>query len=318
MAIELALAIAGALLFRRVRSTTLAAPAAWAAAAALALAAGDAWLAWRGRGVSSLAASLSRYLTAVGTFCPLMAVLGAKRPQDRGWQWVVASLWIVLLAPAGQALAAPSGLRLELFAAWKLMLAALVCMTLLNYLPTRFALAALLFAGGQAALLAPFLVNAADGQQWRLGGLVAIAASALAAAALYRQASHRAAPAASPPAFSLSDGPSPAARRRTAIANRRSPAPVTPAAAPSPLDSINQRWRSFRDAWGAFWGLRIMQRINQTAELSSWPVRLHWGNGFEPPSSSNDSRPAPEIDAAVVAHIEQTFDSLLRRFERPR
>ena len=82
-----------------------------------------------------------------------MAVLGAKRPQDRGWQWVVLSLWIVLVWPAAQAVLLPAGIRVELFVAWKLFLWGLIGIGLLNYLPTKNWLAAIFVAAGQAILL---------------------------------------------------------------------------------------------------------------------------------------------------------------------
>ena len=50
---------------------------------------------------------------AVGAMmlCPGMSLLGAKRPQHRVWQLIVASLWMVLLMPALSArLARPGSL----------------------------------------------------------------------------------------------------------------------------------------------------------------------------------------------------------------
>jgi len=275
LAAGLALAVAALALaaWRRVRGTTLAAPAVWAVVAALAVAAVEVLVARRSLAAGSLAESLARYSAAVGTFCPLVAVLGAKRPQDRGWQWVVLSLWAVLLAPAGQALAAPTGNRLELFAAWRLVLWGLVAMGLLNYLPTRFALAACLIAAGQLGLLAPQLVGATDDDatNWRLGGLVAILAAAALVAVQQRQSART-------------------AQRFDRVES---------------LGSQTDRWLKFRNAWGAFWALRVLERVNQTAEAVQWPVRLEW-TGFTPNG----------VDAATAAHIDQTLDSLLWRFER--
>lgn len=265
--LALAAAASALVLWRKARGTTLAAPAAWAVAAALAVAAVEAALARRPDSAATLGAALWRYSAAVGACCPLVAVLGAKRPQDQGWQWVVLSLWAVLLVPAGQALAAPTGNRLELFAAWRLVLWGLVAMGLLNYLPTRYALAACLAACGQVGLLAPQLVGASDDGEtnWRIGGLFAI----LAATALV------------------------AVQSRRSIQQQHEP------------ESFNNRWLNFRDAWGAFWALRVLQRVNQAAEAAQWQVRLEW-IGFAPAA----------VDPATAAHIDQTLDSLLWRFER--
>jgi hypothetical protein len=57
--------------------------------------------------------------------------------------------------------------------------------------------------------------------------------------------------------------------------------------------------------------LRILQRINETAELSGWPVRLSW-RGF----ARIDGDAAADVDPPTTLHIQQTMDSLLRRFER--
>jgi hypothetical protein len=35
-------------------------------------------------------------------------------------------------------------------------------------------------------------------------------------------------------------------------------------------------WFWFRDAWGVVWALRIQERFNRTAELKGWPLRLSW------------------------------------------
>jgi hypothetical protein len=278
IAAGLALGIAGvaALGFRGLRGTTLSAPALWAVAAALGVAVVEASLAWPGPALDPMSASLWRYAAAAGTFCPLMGVLGAKRPQDRGWQWVVLSLWIILLVPAMQAVAARSGHRLELYGAWQLLLAALIAMGLLNYLPTRFALAAVLFAIGQSLLLGRYLVSInANDQGWRIVGLALILAAAAAAIVIAR--------------WRIGAG--------------------ADGGESSSIARSNARWFVFRDGWGAFWGLRVMQRVNQTAELSGWPVRLEWWDGFAP---VNDETRDPQM----AAQIQQTLDSLLRRFER--
>jgi hypothetical protein len=279
IAAGIALAIAGdaAVGFCRLRGTTLSAPAAWAIAAALGVATVEVGLAWRGSAVDPMAASLWRYAAAAGTFCPLMGVLGAKRPQDRGWQWVVLSLWVILLVPVMQAVAARSGHRLELYGAWRLLLTALIAMGLLNYLPTRYALAAVLFAIGQALLLGPYLFTiTASGDAWRIAGLALLLIAATTALVI------------SMPRFAApSDG-----------------------GESSPIARFKSRWFAFRDGWGAFWGLRVMQRVNQSAELSGWPVRLEWRDGFAPIAEGET------IDAQSTAQIQQTLDSLLRRFER--
>jgi hypothetical protein len=270
LAAILALALVG--LWRRVRGTTLAAPAVWAVVAAAGLATVESLLAWRPAWEGSLGESLARYGAAAGTCCPLVAVLGAKRPQDRGWQWVVLSLWIVLLVPAGQAWLARAGSQLVLPTAWRGVLMALIALGPLNYLATRSGLSSLVVAWGQFTLLKPWLHASLASTPTTLPA-VGLFCAAIALAVAPRLWSGEAAPA-------------------------------------TPLDALSQRWRRFRNGWGAFWGLRILNRINEAAVAAEWPVRLGWG-GF----IATDADAAEPTDERAVAHIEQTLDSLLRRFE---
>src|SRR5688572_13251151 len=82
--------------WRSLEGSTLRARWYWTLAALTALAAGAAATLY-----DSHAEWLAhvRYLAAVATLCPSVAVLGAKRPQDRGWQFIVASLWLVAALP---------------------------------------------------------------------------------------------------------------------------------------------------------------------------------------------------------------------------
>ena len=86
----LALAIAAISLrgFFQLRGTTLAAPALWAVAVALAFASVETLLAAHPEWEGTLGASLARYAAAAGAFCPFMAVLGASAPKTaagNGW-----------------------------------------------------------------------------------------------------------------------------------------------------------------------------------------------------------------------------------------
>jgi hypothetical protein len=270
-ALALLLAACGLATLRRVRGTTLTAPTLWWIAAATAIAAVEGMLAYQHADPTTLQASLWRYAAAVGTFCPLTAVLGAKRPQDRGWQWVVASLWLVLLVPVAQILASPGGTQLELFGAWRWLLLAFTAMGLLNYLPTRFALSALLVASGQVALL-----GGPTGITPNLSPTTRVAAATTLFLAACGLATFR------------------------CFRTPRSALPQT------------KRWLAFRDAWGAFWALRVLQRVNQTAELSHWPVRLQW-SGLVP---TDEPAPPTTLSPPVEAALNQSLDTLLRRFER--
>ena len=256
--------------FWQIRGTTLTAPCLWVltAVAGLAIAAAI--------GVESdpespqINLSALRFATATLTFCPLMAVLGAKRPQDGGWQWVVLTLWIVVIWPAVQAVLLPQGVRLELFVAWKLFLVGLIALGLMNYLPTRHAWSALLVAAGQFVLLDEFVSNF----QWLPPEwILPVGLGCLTWAAVLASRTH---------------------------ANDCST---------TQLESSTARWRKFRDAFGAFWALRILGQINQNAEVRNWPMRLGW-SGFASEDAQQDSQPTEE----QLAELEQQMTTLLRRF----
>jgi hypothetical protein len=261
------------LLFRgliRLSGTTLTAACLWALGSTLSLAVAV-YLANSSGNEQLGGRSALRFAAVVTTLCPLMAVLGAKRPQDRGWQWVVASLWLVLVWPAGQAVLLRSG-SLDLFIAWKLFLAGLIALGPLNYLPTRFWLASMLVALGQTVLMSEYLGPVpAEATRWLLP--VGVGCLFLAAAIVTWQR-HAATPPAGDPEGTLA--------------------------------THSRQWKKFRDAYGAFWALRILARINQTAELSNWPMRLAW-TGFD---ISEDERPT----ADQQTEIDEAMSTLLRRF----
>lgn len=100
--------------------------------------------------------SVLRYSAALLTLGPAMAVLGAKRPQHRAWQFIVLSLLVVLALPAWQALAFGFGSSFVLPPAWAVFLGALVAVGTINHLPTRFAASSVLTGAGQACLLANY------------------------------------------------------------------------------------------------------------------------------------------------------------------
>ena len=116
--------------WRANRGTTLRHAIVWAAAA---------WTA-------SLFLGLGAYLALALTACACVAVLGARRPIVAAWNFVVASLLVVLLLPIAEGL---MSLRLNGFAA-TLLCAALGVGTV-NYLPTRTAAAVLPAAAACAA-----------------------------------------------------------------------------------------------------------------------------------------------------------------------
>jgi hypothetical protein len=139
----------------RLRGTTLTAAWGWALASVIALTTVAVGLATVFQNWPIESQQALNFAAATTTFCPLMAVLGAKRPQHRAWQWIVLALWVVLSLPAGEWLLFHRGAEVHAARSWFLVI--LIAVGTLNYLPTRFWLASLLFAVGEVVLLAEFL-----------------------------------------------------------------------------------------------------------------------------------------------------------------
>ena len=75
---------------------------------------------------------------------------------------------------------------------------------------------------------------------------------------------------------------------------------------PSPLA---RSWGWFRDLWGLAWGVRVLERFNESAAARGWPIRLTLG-GVMDGSSGVPVTEEPEEAYAVLRDI-------LRRFVRP-
>jgi len=161
IATTLTVAPAGLLLWgrTRLRGTTLIAPWGWMLAAVLAVGGIEVIAAASGHSATTDASSsLSfwRQLAAAITVCPAAALLGAKRPQDRPWQFVVLSLALVLCLPPAQAFLFSS--RSIMFdTIWNWFLAALLLAGLVNHIGTRYWLAGICWFTGQIVLFWPRL-----------------------------------------------------------------------------------------------------------------------------------------------------------------
>ena len=142
---------------KRLAGTTLIAPWCWALVSLVSVSGCEIVLGLTDFGASRLHADALRLAAAVTTFCPVMAQLGAKRPQDRAWQLIVFSLWVVLAMPVAEAFVHQRSEQLNVRDARILFLWVLVAMGLLNNLPTRFGFSALLFAMGQLCLFSNHL-----------------------------------------------------------------------------------------------------------------------------------------------------------------
>ncbi|HEV8066840.1 MAG TPA: hypothetical protein VGP76_03820 [Planctomycetaceae bacterium] len=237
--------------------------------------------------------------SAVLLVCPLIAVLGARRPGSRVWGlFIVAPLAVVLDLPAVTAWNRdfhPAPLRLEvpMLAGYGLVL----LMGAGNYLGTRFALPALLAAA--AMLLVPVSMSSLH---WLPESFPARATATLllgiavwmAAIAMRKGARWGGSltPSSSPMDFGeLSRAGEGEARTAT---------------------RFDRLWNDFRDLYGIVWARRVMDRVNDAAVHEGWPVRLH-RHGF----AGLDPTHPPSLAPDQFQQIERTLRWLLRRFVDP-
>jgi len=141
----------------RLRRTTLVAPIAWTAVAVVTL--------FYALYTHTLAGTYTPYTVAVMLIAPTLAVLGAKRPQNGAWQFIVLTLVGVLLMPVVQAWAFGDRTP-HVHSLFRWVIVVHIFIGVVNYLPTRFAGPALLFGLTQTLAAAGFFPW--DSPRWAL------------------------------------------------------------------------------------------------------------------------------------------------------
>ena len=193
-------------------------------------------ISWAGAG-GPTAQSRIWYAAAVLMVCPLIAVLGAKRPGSRVWTWFVLCPLLIVL---GWPLLLPSAsgffqgdFQLETPAVVGYLL--VLVMGVGNYLATRFAIPALLLFASLLLLIIPLSTS---GTSWfpPVGQSSVWATLCLAAAG------------------GLS----------VWISSRGL----------SALQGVDRVWTDYRHWFGIVWAKRIQERVNHTARKEQWPARL--------------------------------------------
>lgn len=251
--------------WRPIRETTLAGPWCWSLASLAAIGTVECLAAL---GILQATLTAWRYVAAVGIFSPWMSVLGAKRPQDQAWHFIVASLWGIQALPAAEVLLLRPGQPLAIVDFRAIFLLVLIGLATLVYIITRFSLASLIAAAGQLVLVWEFLPWPESASS--SGRVLVGVALLVTAAAVAWWTGHR---------------------KRTV----------------QPFDRL---WLDFRDAFGALWSARVMERINAAAVQYQWPVRLSW-SGF---CYADDPLRKAEIPPELVHDVKQVMVNLLRRF----
>jgi hypothetical protein len=208
------------------RSTTMVHALSWTVAA---------WLAWFGALLldGTNGAATVRYLALCLTGCAGIAVLGARRPIVGAWNFVLLALIGVLLLP----LLENALLSTPLLDPLRLIFAmGTVLVGVLNYLPTRFCLAAMLV--GTACFLVLLALAGWPENEDHRSFLTHLSYWFLAAAcwsALFARQPHWA---------------------EVAVFDRE--------------------WMMFRDRFGLMWGQRVREQFNRAVANAGWPVYLRW------------------------------------------
>ena len=246
-------ACAGAFL---ARGTTAVPAAWWAGGAALAFAVESAVRASGGLTDPASQAS-ARLAVAAFSLCPIMSLLGAKRPQHGVWQFIVASLAGIIALPAASAALVRPGSPPDVHALQRWFMLALVLVAAMNFAATRHGVAAMVVAVGQLILIRQFLPFA-DSLKQQGAALDAVAAWLVATGG------------------TIAAGQSwlwPAQRRVVGsevaeVASRRGGG--------ADLAAFGAAYLALRETLGAAWTLRIAERFNAVAESRGWPCRLRF------------------------------------------
>lgn len=185
-------------------------------------------------------AGLFTHICFLAILASLVSVLGARRPGENAWALLCGIFLVIGLLPMleGASLSRRFDVldQLRLDSPWNYFLALVIFAGISNYLPTRFFMPSVLLGIGLAYHLR--LIWKPDGRSpWR-GEYWWILPWCLCLCLLVA----------------------------SLIAMKKRPQ----------LSPFLQIWQPFRDAWGAAWALRVLERFNQSAVRNQWPVRLQW------------------------------------------
>lgn len=231
-----------------------------------------------------------RFLATTSTLAPGIAVLGCKRPQDVGWNFVVLTLWGVVSLPAVYAYLVPSVSRIDISPFLLALIVGVWALQLANYLPTSMSWGAALISIGQLIWMLPYL----PGGKW-----------------IHDRALED--------GLGLANTPVPVARAGGAlllVAGLLTVSLVARKKRPPSVHPYNVLWLDFRDLFGSLWALRVQQRLAESASRFDWKRTIHWTGFTVDRAALNDPcTQAPDADKQLNhPELERTFKSLLRRF----
>lgn len=211
------------------------------------------------------------FLAACGTLCPFVALVGAKRPQHLAWNFVVVALWCILALPAAEVVFLQPGQKLEINSFRSWFLLVLIAAELCNFIATRYALSCGLLVLAQAIWLGPWL----PWELWFAAGRFDWELTGLLCAA-----------AGIITAWTVS-------WRSTQSHNQ-----------------YDRLWFDFRDSFGLFWSLKVIERVNDAAQQAGWDFDLGW-SGFR---TKSEFKPLNKLPPQLETALRNCLQGSLRRF----
>ncbi len=274
LGIILACCASGLLLgaFKRIRSTTLLAPWCWLITTIWSIALAHTLEPSSDSPRDQHWIEALQFSAHAFVFCPFMSLLGARRPQNKMWEFIVFSLWLVLILPALETVLLSPGRQADTqgIRAWFMLI--LIFVSALNVILSRFWISGILVGLAQYLLVNPNLPEWAHLNE-RFAGQAMEAGLAMAILAFLV-------------AFLI---PKP---------NRKS------------LRDEDRVWLDYRDMFGGMWALRIKERINTSATMYDWDLRLTW-RGFV---TADGSQLPDQLPAKIEKILHNHFYSLMRKF----
>jgi hypothetical protein len=213
--------------------------------------------------------NLVRLFACATLLTPIVAALGARRPGELAWNFIVVTLLLIFAQPIVEHLLLGTQIepnRVGLNTPRATFYSIIAAVGVLNYLPTRFGIASLFFAiatGFCVAALGPWPAISASDVTWR-----SATAGITLSLAVWS-------------AWWLSRG-----------SNR---------------SATSVEWERLRDGWGFVWSTRVRERWNAAARFYGWNLRLD-SNGIVPAQSSQAVTPsAREAGEEHLRHLLKRF-----------
>ena len=269
-----------------VRGSTAVPAAIWSAAASLFFAMTTLQQATENLDIATL--GIYRVVVAALSVCPVMSLLGAKRPQHGVWQFIVGTLAAVLALPAASAILIHPGSLPDLHILGRFFLPVLVIVGWMNFMGTRRAVAATLVAVGHFGLIWPLLPGI------QLEGALPQPTRDLAAISCMTAGGF----------LAVFQAVFARLRRRLVVTDR----------VKLPLKNaefeyrVNTCFLALRETLGAAWTLRLAERFDQIAGRHGWPVRLTF-QGLQMQEESPEASWEPDALRAMEALMKRFVSS---------